>query len=327
MNDLIPPMPSLPPRRPGNGWWFMWIVYVSAIVMSTAMVVGGRRNGSELFMAAGMLAFVVVVAIGPVVYIMSRRFATGQDEAMAGHLERLAAMIEKSQEFSALSDDARRTLNRRRERELLCGAIEEDMAAEDWDAAMVLVNELAHRFGYRADAEGFRQRIDAARAETMERKLKDAIALLDGLIIQRRWDQAHAEAARIARLYPDSSRSESLKRRVEQAHASFKDDLERRFLTAAKEERVGDAMSLLKELDAYLSPQDAERYREVARGVIGKARDNLGAEFKLAIQDRRWRKAVEVGERIVEQFPNSRMADEVRAMIDGLRSKAAAPVG
>lgn len=326
MNDLIPPMP-LPPRRSGNGWWFMWIVYISAIVMSTAMVVGGKRNGSELFMAAGMMAFVMVVAVGPVVYVMSRRFAAEQENSLSDQIERLAAMIEKSTEFSALSDDARRTLNRRRERELLCAAIEEDITAEDWDAAMVLVNELADRFGYRADAEGFRQRIDAARAETMERKVKDAVALLDGLIIQRRWDQATAEAARIARLYPDSTRAENLRRRVEQAHNSFKDDLERRFLTAAKEERVNDAMNLLKELDAYLSPQDAERYREVARGVIGKARDNLGAEFKLAIQDKRWRKSVEVGERIIEQFPNSRMADEVRAVIDGLRSKAAAPVG
>ncbi len=327
MNDLIPTIPNVPPRRQGNGWWFMWIVYISAIVMSTAMVVGGKRSGNDMYTAAGMLAFVVVIAIGPVVYVMSRRFATGRDEELAAQLERMALMIEKSQEFSALSDDARRTLNRRRERELLCGAIEEDIAAEDWDAAMVLVNELADRFGYRADAEGFRQRIDAARAETLERKVREAVSLLDGLIIQRRWDQAYAEAARISRLYKDSARVEGLQRRVEQAHGSFKDDLERRFLTAAKEERVADAMSLLKELDAYLSPQDAERYREVARGVIGKARDNLGAEFKLAIQDRRWRKAVEIGDRIVDQFPNSRMADEVRALIDGLRSKAAAPVG
>lgn len=327
MSDLVSQLPISRSRRPGNWWWFMWIIYASAIVMSVAMVVGGNRNGSELFMAAGMLAFVVVVSLGPVFYLMSRRFASGQEDELHSQIERLLMAVEKGHEYSALSDDARRTLNRRRERELLCAAIEEDISAEDWDAAMVLVNELAERFGYRADAEGFRQRVDSARAETLDRKVRDSIALLDGLIIQRRWDQATAEAARIARLYPDSTRTEGLRRRVDQALTTYKDDLERRFLTAAKEERVTDAMNLLKELDAYLSTQDAERYREVARGVIGKARDNMGAEFKLAVQDRRWRKAVELGERIVEQFPNSRMAEEVRAIIDGLRAKAAAPVG
>ena len=40
-------------------------------------------------------------------------------------------------------------------------AIEEDMATGEWDAAMVLVRELAERFGYRADAEEFRARIEA----------------------------------------------------------------------------------------------------------------------------------------------------------------------
>jgi hypothetical protein len=186
----------------------------------------------------------------------------------------------------------------------------------------VLVKELAEQFGYRSDAEEFRQRIEQARYETVQRKVNEAIARLDGLIVARRWDQATIDAARIGRLYPDSPKVEGLRHRVEHARQLYKADLERRFLLAAEEDRIAEAMALLRELDAYLTESEAEPYREVARGVIGKARDNLGAQFKLALQDHQWARAAEVGQQIVDQFPNSRMAEEVRGLIDSIRARS-----
>ena len=76
-------------------------------------------------------------------------------------------------------------------------------------------------------------------------------------------------------------------------------------------------------MDAYLSPREAQPYKEIARGVIGKARDNLGIQFKLAVRDQDWEKAIQVGERIMEAFPNSLMAREVRERIGVLRVRAA----
>ena len=86
--------------------------------------------------------------------LVSSEFTTLRDE-----LARLQKVITHLSEQNALSDDARRVLNRKRERELLRAAIDEDIAAEDWDAAMVLVKELAERFGYRSDAEEFRAHV------------------------------------------------------------------------------------------------------------------------------------------------------------------------
>ena len=140
--------------------------------------------------------------------------------------------------------------------------------------------------------------------------------------MQRRWDAAFADAGRLLRLYPDSSRVFGLRGRVEQAQRSYKEELERRFLVAAKDGHNEEAMLLVKELDGYLSPIEAEPLRELARGVIGKARENLGAQFKLAVQDKNWREASRVGERIIADFPNSRMAAEIRDVIDGIRIRA-----
>lgn len=237
-------------------------------------------------------------------------------------LEKISRAIERLTQEGGLSETAKRILHRKEERRLLRAAIEQDIHEKDWDAALILVRELADRFGYRVDAEEFRERIERARAQTIDREVLQAIEGLEGMLRDRRWQEAFAEAARIQRIFPESHRVQRLRERVEDAKARYKVDLERRFLLCAQREQIDDAMKLLKELDQYLTEQEAEPFREVARGVIGKARDNLGVRFKLAVQDRAWIDAVQVGERIVAEFPNSQMAAEVREMLDALRERA-----
>lgn len=296
------------------------------LTISVGLILFGTGLGDvksefrPFLLVAGLVGGVMVFLAAPLLWhVRSKRTV---DDLTARRMESLTEAIHLLRDQSALSDDARRVLNRQTERNLLCRAIEEDIQAQAWDAATVLCEELSERFGYRADAEEFRARIDLSRSEIQERRVADAIARLDGLIVQRRWDVALREAARIGRLYPDSPRVENLKQRVESARGIYKQDLERRFLEAAHAGRVDEAMLLLKELDVYLSENEAEPYREVARGVITKARENLGAQFKLAVQDRQWATAAAIGRRIINEFPNTRMAQEVRGMMDGILSRA-----
>jgi hypothetical protein len=294
--------------------------YVVSGLLSLMLLGYGALRNDVAVSAVGVLGLIVVGAAAPFSF-------TGRKDPRSEMLILLRDInhsIKQLTEQQALSDDARRVLHRDRERELLRGAIEEDMRREDWEAAMVLVHELADRFGYRNDAEEFRTRIDAERAEHLEHDVASAVASLDGLITQRRWEDARAEAERIARLYPDSRRAQGLDGRVDRAFDQYRSDVEHRFLQAARNEQIDEAMRLLKELDLYLSAEDAEPYKEVARGVIGKARDNLGVQFKLAVRDHQYRRATQIGQQIIEQFPNTRMADEVRSMLNGLHQRATA---
>lgn len=300
---------------------FPLVLSLGLIIVGGVFLRGtGKETTADIFQAAGALGMIVVLSLAPVTWQLRRR--VNQHTFITRKIDTLIESIRRMGDSTMLSDDARRVLNRSDERELLCKAIEEDIQAQAWDAAIVLCDELAQRFGYRQDAEEFRARIELARSEIQERKVADAIARLDGLIVQRRWDVAASEARRIQRLFPDSSRVERLRDRVEQARAVYKQDLERRFLDSAQSGRVEDAMAQLKELDAYLSEQEAEPLREVARGVISKARDNLGAQFKIAVQDRQWAVAASLGKRIVNEFPNTRMAQEVRSVLDGILARA-----
>ena len=302
-----------------------WVIALYGIggVLSLALVGVGFSTGPEVFIAGGVVGLVITLTMLPVcLFLRARMVRVDQTEKLESGMHALRGAIQLLQENIVLSDDARRVLNRKKEGELLRAAIEEDIRTGDFDAAMVLVRELAERFGYRNDAEAFRSRIEASRSNTVHTQINDAILGLDTMIGEGRWDAAFAEAARITRVYNESHAVEGLRHRVESARTRYKEDLERRFLQAAHEGEVEEAMELLREMDQYHSEQESEQFLEVARGVIGKARENLGAEFKLALHDKAWDRAERVGHRIIEEFPNTRMAVEVRGMIDTIRERA-----
>ncbi len=276
--------------------------------------------------SSGLVGLVVVCCAAAIVFSRSdgkKVDATSvSDDRVIEQLKLVQQATDRMCQHAALSDDARRVLNRTRERELLCRAIEEDIRSQDWSAAQVLVTELASRFGYEQDAERFRMLIERARAEGLDMEINNAIKELDHLIVQRHWDEAIAKADTISASFPTSPRVKGLRERVLNARVQYKEEIERRFLLAAQAERVDEAMEIMGELDHYLMEEEAEPFREVARGVIGKAKQNLGAAFKLACQDKQWAIAVSLGQQINEQFPNSRMSQEVEGLMPQLRQRA-----
>jgi len=308
------------PQHPPPFWTIS--AYLVLAAASFALSLHGFVNSIPEFAAAGLLGLIVTAATAPIAIGL----AGPRPREGGGNYEVMLAIRELS-ELGALSDDARRVMNRQRERELLRRAIEEDLESHDYDAAMILVKELAERFGYRADAEELRHRIETARFQTAQHRIADDLARLDRIIEDHDWDEAFAEAERITRLYPESDRASGLRHRVESARERHKQRLERSFLEAAEAERTDEALELLKELDQYLTEAEAEPYQELARGVIGKARENLGVQFKTAVHDKRWDDAARVGQKIIREFPNTRMADEIRGAIDGIRARAAAVTG
>ena len=298
-------------------------------------LVGGDEEAVALLVASvvvtaqsgwlnGPAATAIILALAPIAIILAKPSddASSSNSEFAREIRHMANSIETLTQESGLSEAAKRVLHRRQERDLLCKAIEQDITDKDWNAAMILVKELAERFGYRADAESFRTRIERARAETLSSEVEDATTRLKSMVKHQQWGDAFAEAASIQRLFPESPRVDGLHQLVASAKEKFKLNLEREFLEAAQREESTKAMDLLRELDSYLTESEAEHFREVARGVIGKAKDNLGVRFKLLVQDKSWDKALEVAEEILVEFPNSKMAEEIHNMIDVLRQRA-----
>ena len=291
------------------GWFIVLFLAVAALMLT-------RTLSDDTWITI----WTVLAAAFPVAIMIAWRVQT------APRVERdtreLAAAIRSMVNEAGLSESAKRVLHRKEERELLRRAIEQDILDRDYDAALVLASELADRFGYRADAESFRTRIERARSQSTEEQISEAIHAFHTLLKQHKWNDAYEEAGRVQRLFNNHPRTANLRARVDESRAAYRKQLERRFLETAERQEADQAMAILKELDAYLTPDEAEPYAEVARGVISKSRENLGSRFKLLVQDHEWTAALGVGKQIIDEFPNSRMAAEVRDLLPRIRERA-----
>jgi hypothetical protein len=322
------------------------LLVLTSAPIAMAMLFGGAGRGGGLTASA---------SIGTGAGMIASR---GGGEGLGEEVAALRESVDRLAAFAAMSDDAKRALNRAQEHEVLRGAIAEEMAAGNAQAARVIARVLEERYGVRAEArrgptpradvvaarvEGelgtseaavasvVRGEREGAAARTPEvagaqRTLPELLLAVEGLLHQRRWDEALAEATRAQGAYAESPRAQALPERVRQSRLAFKAELERRFLLAAQEDRAEEALRVLAELDGYLTPEEAQPLREHARSVIGRARDSMGAQFRAAVQERRWGDALRLGDAIIQQFPNTRMAAEVRDLIEGVRQRAGEPV-
>ncbi len=291
-----------------------WALIVLALgVIALGIYEAGQGDGFVV-MALGVVALVVPCSVYPTLS------NNGGSASGGGPSEMLLSEIS---ERLLLTDQAKRIVYRQKDRELLRNAIQEDIAAGDYDAALKLVDEMSDSFGYHEESEQFRDQILDAQKRKHEQLTIEAIERIEQTCAAYKWEEARRMIRRLERLYPDNTRVTSLHGYLEQAVNDRKRDLERQFLRAAEVDDVEKAMELLRELDRYLTPAEAEPYRETARGVIGKKRQNLGVRFKMAVHDREWVEAVTVGENLIREFPNSMMANEVRDMLDLLRERAA----
>ncbi len=314
-------------QRSGRDRWII-AIYCLLLLIGVVLTIAGvnemnTETSSHTLLATGIICIVFVASVIPVVVLLimhNRAAPSNMQDQLSAHLE----LLTQIHEHTMLSDSAKRIAYRRNEREMLRRAIEEDISHEDWDGATMLVDEMADKFGYREESEEFRKQIEMSRSDIVNKRIREAIDHLESKIATKDWTAAYAEAGRIRRLFPESPLATDLETRVKRAWSDYKHALERRFLEASGNGDIDDAMKLLKEMDAYLSPREAEPYQEVARGVISKARENLGVQFKMALQDNDWIAAVKVGDDIVAEFPNTLMAREVLERIDVLRSRAAA---
>lgn len=301
-------------QAPGSVDLWSVILFTLLILAALAVLAGGiylavQEQQYEV-LAIGALS--VIAAASGAAVVHSRKGGGGRDtEVLQAILNRLS-----------MSEVERRMVDRQRDLDKLRKAILSDIGKEDFGAALALVDEMADRFGYREEAEQYRQQIIDARSRRMEQMVHESITRIQNLCRAYDWTGAHREAARLMRLVPDAPRLQGLPAEIDQARDAHKHELERNFLQAAEAGDTDRAMNLLKELDLYLTEEEGANYKEVARGVVGQARHNMGVRFKLAVSDKDWVEALGVGETIIREFPNTKMANEVRGMIDLLRERA-----
>lgn len=293
--------------------WFSAIICVCFVVFST---IPRSQNTWIMLLSFGCLGGTFTLCMTAVWCQRSSRDASVDSNAAI--LEKLGEIHDQTM----LSDTARRVLYRERELELLRRTIEEDLQRGDFNAALVLCEDIEKLFGYNEEAEAARSRVLELRNAALSEDIQQQITEVHRLLSNGRWRRARSAASRLYRLYPDSPQLEELEHNIDIVIEERKQALRMEFDQAVSANDTEQSMHLLRELDRYLEPDEAEALRASAQEVIAGHRGLLKKKFRDAISSHDWKEAIRCGERITMEYPMDTMATEVREMMDRLRERA-----
>jgi len=273
---------------------------------------------AELALAVGLLA-----AYGALV---ARAASAASLDTLNAHMNRLETILNAAREqleylsdLAPLSDQAKAMIYREREIEAVQEIVNSCLLKQDYAQADKLIDRMDAQFGYHLEADRLRRAVAASREATLEGKIAAAVERVNQIIAARNWDRAAREAQRLLDAYGDDPRVTQLPDRLAEARDRHKGQLLRSYDEAVRSDNIDRSIELLRELDRYLSPQEAAALAETARGVFRAKLHNLGVQFALAVTEKEWTTAVAVGEEIVRDYPNSKMAMEVRQRFEALR--------
>ena len=300
---------------------FLMVICLGLIVIGLSIT---DNPWSYVLISGGVTIFLVAGVVASLSLQLNRLLGDGfgNSDAQLMQSQRILELMGKIYEASIISDASKRTLFKDNELALLRRKIDDFIAKGQYDAGLALCDSIEKNFDSSDEADSFRHHILRNRQDHHEAEIHGTLEQFGRLLASRDWARAHQEAARIRRLYPDAPVLKELDLRIHAARDEHKQELQARFAEATSHENLPDAMRLLRELDRYLTREEAAKLAADAQAVVEKHRQNLTTRFKMAVSDRRWGEAVQIGDLIVDEFPNTKVAEEVNSMIEVLRTRA-----
>ncbi len=312
-------------------YWLVSLVTVVAILGGAALIalgVLGHGANSDIWMAAagvlaigfGIVALALVAILVKLESTHTRQLSELRDitEVLAEHAARLESVVANTD----ISDAAKSLVHRQRDLDSLREAIRTDMRSEAWEAATHLIDQMEGRFGSKQEAEQFRAELIRVREQTLERRLAEALQQIEDHFKKYELEQAQTEIGRLLHALPEDPRVTGLSGRLQTLRVQHKQELMGSWDDAVKRHDVDHAIEVLKELDAYLSSDEVSALESSARNIFKEKLMQLGVQFRFAVTEKRWRDALDTGAQIIREFPNARMAQEVRDKLEILRERA-----
>ncbi len=218
-----------------------------------------------------------------------------------------------------ISDAAKAIAFREDDKRFLREAVFDRLKQNDFDGAYEIVDEIENHSEYRLLAEELRRQVESYRNATEDERIEQAIAQMEKLFDSCQWVKASLQIESLIRAHPKSDRVKALRHQLVERKEQRKRILLAAWDDAVKRQETDRSLEVLRELDMYLTPNEALALQEAAKDVFRTKLHNLGVQFALAVSDKQWSGALEIGQQIMRDFPNSRMSVEIREKLHVLK--------
>ncbi len=312
---------------------FRWHIIVVCVILAGVILLTMFTNIFETsetnkvpqtiwLLCALMILFMVLAILSRVVRIFDRlRESDAKLEKVAGFLEKTNAELRQVNQNTRLSETAKSIAYRDADKQSLREAVLDKLHRQDFETTYEIIDEIAGSTEYKKLAEQLRVEAKRYQNATDSERINQVITHIDKLLDSFRWTQASTVIERLIKAAPDSDTAKAMRQKLVDKKQERKKALLAAWDDAVKRQETDRSLEILHELDLYLSPNEGLALQEAARDVFRSKLHNMGVTFSLAVSGKQWDKALVIGRQIVRDFPNSRMAEEIRERIDALKQR------
>jgi hypothetical protein len=311
-------------------WRFKWhfvIISIALIAVVLLAIFPNVFQTGEILQLVWLLAALALLAT--VILILSKTFKILSSLSENGaKLEKITETLEKNRSVltqinqnTRLSEAAKAIAFRDADMQSLREAVFDKLQQQDYDTTYEIIDEIARRVEYKGLAEQLRTQANNYRDATDAERVNQVIAHIEKLFESSQWAKASTQIERLIRDFPKSENAKAMRQKLLDKKEERKKILLNAWDDAIKRQATDRSLEILRELDLYLTPNEGLALQEAAKDVFRNKLHNLGVQFSLAVSGKQWEKAIEAGEQIIRNFPNSRMAEEIHEKWDILKQK------
>lgn len=302
------------------------------LVISVALVIGVLTLFTNVFqdfqtdLNQLLLVFGILVFICALLAMISRLFKildvlkdnSTNMEKVAGRLEAISTELAQINHSTRVSETAKAIAFRDVDRQSLREAVFDKLQQQDFGAANEIIAEIAERPEYRDLAEQLRAQCDRYHDATDQERVNQIIMHIEKLLDDYQWIRASAQIEGLIKTHPESEKARSMRQILFDRKQTRKRVLLAAWDDAIQARETDRSLEILQELDSYLTPNEALALQEAARDVFRTKLHNMGVQFAIAVTEKQWTKALDVGQQIIKDFPNSKLSGEIRGKLDVL---------
>jgi hypothetical protein len=310
---------------------FKWHIVMVCSALAVAFLLAFLTNIFQTSETVRHLVWLLgaLVFLGALLSVVSRvskiaetlRENSSRFEEAAKSLEKISAGLAQINQSTRISEAAKAIAFREVDKQSLREAVFEKLQQQDFVSAYDMINEIAGRPEYEELAQQLQAQADQYRNATGQERMNQTIAHIEQLLDECLWIKASAAIEEFIKAHPNSDQARTMRQRLLEKKETRKRTLLAAWDDAIKRQDTDHSLEILKELDLYLTPNEGLALQEAARDVFRTKLHNLGVQFSIAVTEKRWDQALQTGEQIIGEFPNSKMAEEIREKMAVLRER------
>lgn len=310
-------------------WHIAFIcVVLTVVVLLTVFTDTAKTSGIDA-VSPLIWFFGVSILLVTVLLILSKASKIGDElSEIDKKFEKFTTSIEKNREVlsqisqnTRLSETAKAIASRNVDRQALQEVVFDKLQQNDFDTAYEIVDEISQSTIYQELAKQLHDEVDKFRDASQAERINQIIAHIERLLDNCNWAKASLQIERLIKATPDSEEAKAMRQKLVDKKEERKKILLTSWDDAVKRQATDRSLEILRELDLYLTPNEGLALQEAARDIFRSKLHSLGVQFSLAVSGKQWSQALETGQQIIRDFPNSRMAEEIREKMDILKQK------